>query len=404
MARTAIRLLLTAVLAAAAHAGDFLPMMPMETDLVPIHVSVDGGGETARRAREQLGMDIALSGLLRLSDADESYASAEVEVSRTAGGVRLSARLLAGGELVLQRQYGGSSVYPLVHALSDDMVYVLTGERGIASTRVAYVRRDGGSYALVVKSLDPREGQVVLADDEVITTPAWSPDGGQVALTSYRSGSADLYLYDFGTGRAGKLLAGNGLYTSPAWSPDGSAIAVTRSRESNSDIYLLDTASGEARRLTARPSIETAAGFSPNGQQMIFTSDRLGFPQLYTMDSSGGSAVRLTGVHRYMDSPAWSPAGDRIAYAARVGGDFHIFVMDADGSNVRQVTFEGSLNENPVWSPTGRHLAFSSDRDGERAIYVLELSGLEVIRLSGDGECYLPTWSPLSPADDQGIR
>jgi len=389
-------------MASAAVAEEFLPMTPMETDRVPVQVTVDGPRDLAARVADQLEMDISLSGLLRTAEDDESYATALVSVSRAAGIMRLEAEVSAGGELLLDRQYAGSSPYPLVHALADDMAYVLTGERGIASTMIGYICRGGGEYAFVVKNLDPRSGQRVLTDGDVITTPAWGPDGHRVALTSYRGGSADLYLYDLAAGKATELLAGNGLYTSPAWSPDGGSIVVTRSRSSNSDLYLLDPTTGSAERLTARGSIETAADFSPSGQQIIFTSDRLGFPQLYTMDSAGGSAMRLTGVHRYMDSPAWSPTGERMAYTARVGGDFHVFVMDADGSNVRQVTFEGSLNENPVWSPTGRHLAFSSDRDGERAVYVLELSGLEVTRLSGSGECYLPTWSPLPPLGREG--
>jgi TolB protein len=391
---------------ALAQTSGFLPMTPLGSDCLPVRVVIKGTPELTDLVREQMQFDIEFSGLLRV-DEEKYYGEVTVDATRGERGTVLSVRLEAGGETLMDRQYlsrsrSDDAVYPLVHAVADDMVYLLTGEQGISSTRLAYIRRSDSSYALVVKSLDPREPVLVLRDEQVITTPSWSPCGDLIALTSYRSGTSDLYVYDLSEGQATRLLSGEGLHTSPAWSPDGERLALTVSEGANSEITLYDLGSEQLLRLTARSSIETAPDFSPNGRQIIFTSDRLGFPQLYVMDSRGGSATRLTGVHRYMDSPAWSPLGDRIAYVARCGGDFHIFVSNADGRDVRQVTFDGTLNENPVWSPTGRHIAFSSDRDGSRAIYVLELNSLKVHKLSYSGECYFPTWSPVARRPAEG--
>lgn len=384
------------VFAAAAgtlSAQGFIPMTPMGAECIPVSISVEGDRELAGTAYAQISADIDFSGLLMTSD--EGYAEADIRVSRTSSGYELRAEVASGGEQLMARNYSGENIYSLCHAFSDDLVYDLTGERGIASTWIAYIVRTGEGYSLAVKSQDPRSPRNVMTDTDVITTPAWSPDGDRIAFTSYRSGNADLWCYRFSTSRAEKLLGIPGLNSSPAWSPDGKTIALTLSRGGNSDLYLLDPESGETTRLTMRPSIETSPAFSPTGRQIVFTSDRIGYPQLYVMDSSGGTPVRITSSHGYCDSPSWSPDGDRIAYTARAGRDFHIFVMDADGSNVRQVTFDGTLNEDPVWGPTGRHIAFSSDRDGSRGIYILELNGLTVRKLSGSGESYCPTWSPL---------
>lgn len=374
-------------------ATDFIAMTPVGAECIPVSISVSGDRELADIAREQLQEDIDFSGLLITKD--DGYAEVTVEVRNISDGVELRAEVFSGGEPLLARNYSGSTIYSLVHAFADDLVYDLTGEDGIASTWISFITRTGSGYTLAVKSMDPRAERHIMMDDEVITTPAWSPDGNRIVFTSFQSGNGDLWCYSFSDASASKILSSPGLNSSPAWSSDGESIALTLSRDGNVDIYLFDPSTEETNRLTLRGSIETSASFSPNGRQIVFTSDRIGYPQLYIMDSSGGTAMRATRSHGYCDSPSWSPDGDRIAYTARVGNNFHIFVMDADGSNIRQVTFEGSLNEDPVWGPTGRHIAFSSDMDGQRAVFVLELNGLTVRKLSRSGESYCPTWSPL---------
>jgi len=381
------------LIAASSFADNFIPMTPVGAECIPVRITVEGDRDLRDTALEQLIDDIDFSGLL--ITADEGYAEADIEVSHSPDGIEPRAEVSSGGESLLSRNYSGQNIYSLVHAFADDLVFDLTGEEGIASTWISYVTRNSTGYALAVKSQDPRASRYLMTDEDVITTPAWSPDGDKIVFTSFRSGNADLWSYSFADSRAGLLLGVPGLNSSPAWNPDGGSIALTLSRGGNVDIYVLDPETAETTRLTLRSSIETSASFSPTGRQIVFTSDRIGYPQLYMMDSSGGTAIRATSSHGYCDSPAWSPDGDRIAYTAQVGRDFHIFVMDADGSNIRQVTSQGSLNEDPVWGPTGRHIAFSSDMDGGRSVYIVELNGLTTRKLSDGGDSYCPTWSPL---------
>jgi TolB protein len=375
-------------------AADFLPMTPIGAQCLPVSVRVEGSGTEAVLVRDQLVFDIDFSGLLITVPEEEAYVRLSVRLTGREGNWNFSARAEADGEGVLVKEYQGSSLYDMVHALSDDLVFALTGEQGIASTRIAYITRGEDEWRLVSKTLDPRQASTIMRDNQVITTPDWSPLGDKIAFTSYRTGTGDIYTYSFSTGSASRILYGGG-NTAPAWSPDGRYIAFTRSESGVSDIWLYDTGGGGSTRLTARSSIETSASFSPNGLQIIFTSDRVGYPQLYWMSASGGSAERAGFSHGYCDSPAWSPRGDQIAYCARAAGGFHIFVMNADGTNIRQVTTRGTMNEDPVWSPTGRHLAFSSNMDGVRSIYIMELNGMRIHRLSPGGESYCPAWSPV---------
>ncbi len=383
------------VLCSAALAGDFLPMTPIGSDCLPVSVSVSGERDYSRPAMEQLVSDIDFSGLLiTSSDAD---AAIEARVETSGSRLRITADITAGGEVLLTREYQApvDELYTMIHALADDAVFILTGEPGIASTRIAFVLRSSGSYTLAARGLDPRGYSTLLRDTSVITTPAWSPDGATIAFTSFRSDNGDLFAYDTGEARARRLLSRQGLNTTPCWTPDGASIAISATSDGNAEIFLYSISSGTVTRLTARSSIETSPTVSPTGQQIAFTSDRAGAPQIYVMDITGSGAERLNYSHGYCDSPSWSPRGDQIAYAARAGGAIHIFVCGVDGSEVRQVTFDGSLNEDPVWGPTGRHLAFSSNRGGQRAVYVVELNSLAIRKLTDSGECYCPTWSPV---------
>ncbi len=375
--------------------SEFMQMTPVGNECIPVSVEFEGCSE-ASVAKVQLEFDIDFSGILEIAAQEDGYAHARCVLTGRNGSFTLSVDVSGSeGEILLKKEYSGASWQPLVHRFSDEFVYLLSGQQGIASTQVAFITRSNGVYSLKTQTLDSRGAQVVISDSEVITTPAWSPDGRAIAFTSYRNAYGNLYLYSFANASAGRIVTG-GLNTSPAWSPDSRFIAFTKSLSGNSDIYRLDTASGDVARLTARASIETSASFAPTGQQIILTSDRVGYPQLYTMDAAGGTAERAGFAHGYCDSPSWSPAGDRIAYTARANGEFHIFVMNSDGTEIRQVTTEGTINEDPTWSPTGGHLAFSSDRDGVRSIYLLELNKLTVYRLTRGIESYCATWSPVT--------
>ena len=386
-----LTLTIITIVAATGYASEFMQMTPIGAQCIPVSYSFSGN----RAAADQLEFDIDFSGILETVGEGDGYAHARCVLSDRSGGYLLSVDVDgAEGDMLLKKEYSGSSWESLIHSFADELVYLLSGEQGIAGTSVAYVRRSGGTYSLLASTLDDRSPQVVISDEEVITTPSWDPAGEFIAFTSYRAGTGDLYLYSFDSASASRVVSG-GVNYAPSWAPGGGYLAFTRSIEGNSDIYSYSLSSSNLSRLTARGSIETSASFSPTGQQMILTSDRVGYPQLYLMDSAGGTAERAGFAHGYCDSPSWSPTGDRIAYCARAEGDFHIFVMNSDGTDIQQVTTSGTLNEDPVWSPTGRHLAFSSDMDGVRSIYLLELNKLTLYRLSEGSESYCATWSPV---------
>ena len=98
---------------------------------------------------------------------------------------------------------------------------------------------DGGGLTDITKSAK--------SDD---TTPAFSPDGKQMAFTSTRDGRQQIYVVNAdGTGlrRVSQSTVND---WSPAWSQDGNWIAFTSTRQGSTDIYLMDTRGGNVKCMT----------------------------------------------------------------------------------------------------------------------------------------------------------
>jgi TolB protein len=298
---------------------------------------------------------------------------------------------------ILIRDYSGpaSEWRRLLHRFSDDCVQQITGERGVADSRIAFVVKDGQNKELWIMDADGANTHVLTADKSIVQSPSWSPEGSLLLFTSWRAGNGPAIWVMSPETRKPFLISGRpGLNTSAAYSPDGQHIACTLSQDGNAEIYVLDARGGNAQRLTNHRSIDTAPAWSPTGRELAFTSDRSGSPQVYLMDAVGGSIRRLTFDVDYTDSPSWSPKGDRIAFVNRVGGGFDVWTCRADGTGAKPAVTGGN-NENPRWSADGRHLVFASDRDGGYGLWVTDLDGAVPRKLdTGGRRAMSPAWSP----------
>ena len=72
------------------------------------------------------------------------------------------------------------------HRIADFIYEKLTGEKGVFSTRIAYVVKSGGRFELQIADADGMNAQAALASREPIISPAWSPDGNHARLCLLR--------------------------------------------------------------------------------------------------------------------------------------------------------------------------------------------------------------------------
>jgi TolB protein len=302
----------------------------------------------------------------------------------------------ATGNMVFGKRYVGDPKFYrlIVHRFADDILFNLTGEKGVAQTRLAYVSAvSRTAKEIFVMDYDGVNPAPLTGNQSINLSPRWSPDGRMIAYTSYRNGNPDLFVLNFDSGRRDVLSAQQGLNATPAWSPDGQWLVFAMSASGGTNLFLLPKTGGTPKALTTGPAISVSPSFSPNGRQIVFNSDRGGTPQIYVIDVDGSNLRRLTFQGSYNASPRWSPRGEKIVFMCQVAG-YQICLMNPDGSGLQPVTTAGR-NEEPTWSPDGRHIAFTSTRTGQREVFVMHADGSEQKRLTNNGrENYLPDWSP----------
>ena len=311
--------------------------------------------------------------------------------------VSLEAELIdsASRKTLERKSYRGclDNLRLLVHTMSDDLVRHLTGEKGIAKSRIAFTAQSAGSKEIYIMDYDGANQDPLTNLRTLNLTPAWSAEGRELVFTSYLRSNPDLYILDLMSRKLEPIIRGNSLNSAPAYSPDGKRIAFVSTKDGNAEIYMMDRSGKNIRRLTQHPAIDSSPSWSPNGQELIFTSDRLGNPQVFIMDVEGSNVRRLPIEGDYHDSPAWSPRGDKIAFVSRLDRGFDIFTFDITTETTTRLTADAGSNEDPCWSPDGYRLVFSSTRDGRRDIYIMMWDGTEVRRLTFKGTCTSPSWS-----------
>ncbi len=129
-----------------------------------------------------------------------------------------------------------------------------------------FVAEVGDAGLLGVRNLTAPSGGMLAIEPDV--TPDWSPDGKHIALTSYRSGGASIWIFDV-DGNHPRALTGRGAHGDyfPAWSPDGQLIAFQRNETIRTRIGLIASSGGEPMFLDL-PGNAYQPAFSPDGQRL----------------------------------------------------------------------------------------------------------------------------------------
>ena len=170
------------------------------------------------------------------------------------------------------------------HRVADFVYETITGEKGVFATRIAYVTKSGKSHSLRVADSDGENGQVVITSMDPIISPAWSPNGQEIAYVSFHERQkAVVWAQTIATGARREIAAFRGSNSAPAWSPDGQSLAVTLTRDGASQVYIVGRNGESPRRVTNSASIDTEAVFTPDGKSLLFVSDRGGGPQILSL-------------------------------------------------------------------------------------------------------------------------
>ncbi|MCX6967923.1 MAG: biopolymer transporter Tol [Verrucomicrobia bacterium] len=329
--------------------------------------------------------DLALSGFFSFADAGR----ASMTVNGSSSGSALQGKVVdRSGSNVLLRTYQGGP-REKAHAFANDIIETLTGTKGMAGSKIAFIATRSGSKELYTADYDGSNMRQMTRDNTISVAPAISPDGRRIAYTSYLHGYADIYMIDLASGQRERIVKFPGTNSGAAFSPGGDQIACSVSRDGNPELYVVSANGSGARRLTHTPGVESSPSWSPTGNEIVYSSDDTGSPQLVRIPAAGGSGRRLATGHNYCTKPSWSPDGKKIAFNIREGGSFQVAVLDLASNGVRVVT-GGDEARDPVWGPDSRHLLFTQ---GGNLMLLDVQTARKVALLSGLGSISEPAWS-----------
>jgi len=330
------------------------------------------------------GADALLAGsVTRLADGqyDVRYHVWDVLKARDLGGLSI---VVPAADLRLA-----------AHRIADDIFEKLTGDRGAFATRIAYVSKVGSRHTLIVADADGEGAQTPLTSAQPIISPAWAPDGRQLAYVSFETGKPVVVVQDVSTGRRRVVASFKGSNSAPAWSPDGRQLAVTLSREGGSQIHVMGVDGQDVRRLTQSAAIDTEAAWSPDGASLYFVSDRGGSPQIYRVAASGGPAQRVTFTGSYNISPAISPDGRWLAYVSQVERGYRVHLMELATGQVRALS-DTRDDESPSFAPNSRQVIYATRLQGREVLVTSSLDGRIKARLATQvADVREPVWGPF---------
>ena len=351
-----------------------------KSDKIALSIGNLGGADGAQAAKI-LQNDLAMSGYFNLVPE----ASAAFVIGGNSSGGGLSGSVTdRGGKVVLSKAFNGSA-RGKVHAFADEIVETLTGNKGIANTKIAFVGSKTGNKEIYLADADGASVHQLTNDGTISVGPRLSADGTSLVYTGYKSGYADVYEISLASGARNRIIKSPGTNTGAAYSPNGRELAVVMSKDGNPEIYTTSAGGGSGRRLTRTAGVESSPTWSPDGDEIIYSSDDRGGPQLYRISSGGGSGRLLSTGHNYNTEPNWSPDGKKVAFTVRSGG-FSIAILDLASGNVRSL---GS-GQGPAWGADSRHLIYA---DGGSVILLDVQTGQKTTVVSGLGKISEPTWS-----------
>jgi len=271
------------------------------------------------------------------------------------GGWRLSRKSVAASlppmEITPMLGLNGAEKSPAFSPDGKQIAFALQGETGSG----IYVSLVGGG-----KSLQLTSG---LRDNG----PKWSPDGEQIAF--YRPSKEGVAIYTV------PALGGSErrVYSGPAtafphafdWSPDGLYLAISQADpdRTHAKIALLSLVNSTTRPLTtpSAQDLDYQPTFSPDGSTVVFVRSNVGgmVSELYKVPTGGGEAKRLTFDHRTIcGALAWTPDGDEVIFSASSSDSPSLWRVPVSGGTPQRVFGSGTNAVSPAISRKGNKLVF----------------------------------------------
>ncbi len=182
--------------------------------------------------------------------------------------------------------------------------------------------------------------------------------------SSARSGNRNLWIGAADGSNARPLTTGNALDETPAFSPDGTQIAFVSDRSEARGIWVISREGGSPRELH-RAEVVDPLTWSPDGKEILFCAPAGEAEGLYRLSVADGKATPLP-IPTGGRAPAWNPRQAMIAYLVPEPASTdpkprrnRLAFVDPSGKPLLEALPPSPNISNGLvaWSPDGRRLA-----------------------------------------------
>lgn len=332
--------------------------------------------ERAQRFESARDLAFALEAVTSSSTSQDTFAAGDGAPRRTKVSVAyalLGLLAIAGATAWIAYRMGRTAVKPARLTFTQ----LTTDARNESAASIApdgktfvFVRGVGPTRQIVLQRVDSRSAIALSRsanDDD--RSPAFSPDGSQIAFRSSRDGGG---IFVMGaSGESVRRVSSEGF--DPSWSPDGKEIVFASeemisptSRNSISHLTIVNLSTGALRVLCRQDAMQPM--FSPNGKRVLFwgLKGRGGQRDLYSIAVSGDAKSIVAA----MDDAAldfngvWAPDGKSIFFSSDRGGTVNLWRLPIDEESGRALGEPQPLGAPATWAGD-----ISVSRDGRQLVY-----------------------------------
>ena len=265
-------------------------------------------------------------------------------------------------------------------------------------TRLAVTRNvlEKGESRLLVTARDGSHERVLatLSMPDGATSPAWSPDGKQIAVAH----GQNIFAIDAASGarKAIPISTPHGAIHNVAWTTAGDALIISAIDERSAGHYQLiriDAASGATTNLTddyneytePRPGGASLAAIQTMYQSTLWS---------ITPGSPASQLTRGLGTSDGLHGGLTSTRDRRIIYSSSAGGTVDLWTANADGSDARQLTNDARLESHPIVTSDGSTIVYISRAHGTSGIWRMNIDGAQPRQIAAAPSIYDFALSP----------
>lgn len=266
-----------------------------------------------------------------------------------------------------------------------------------STNRILFISAvEGAGWELFSINPDGTDLKQLTSLSNLIGNFQWSPDGQQIAFTTFPPGfSLNLVLNVMNADGSELHQLSDNTNGGLEWSPDSQQIAFTTKRDGLIEIYTINKDGSDERRLTYGTSDRFmndvyTFSWSPDGKQIVFIRAYA----LYIVHMNGTKERELLTNYDSKTSVAWSPDGKTIALVMTDGDYSAIYIMFPDGSNVQSILDIPSSYTSLIWSPDSQHLLYTQKNSGVVSRFVVDADGKNNHQLADSTTG--ASWSPDS--------